>query len=80
MQPTQSNMHESSNNLLALLGTMPDYVNTINTLFSPRTDDLFGFTVHAIIGGTIMLAVKVLSYWIHDKIKHPRQRTKKSHE
>lgn len=71
-------MNGSTNNLLAFIGgfigAMTHYINNIQTLMSVRTSELFDFTIHSLIGGAIMLAVKVLGDWLLHKIKRKKNK------
>lgn len=75
-------MNGHNNHLLAFIGgfigAMTHYVNNINILLNLKTDELVDFTIHSLIGGTIMLAVKVLGDWIVFKIKSPNQKDGKN--
>lgn len=69
-------MNGNSTNLLAFIGgfigAMTHYINSINILLNLRMDELLDFTIHSLIGGAIMVAVKVLGDWIMHKIKNPK--------
>jgi hypothetical protein len=71
-------MNSNSNHLLAFIGgfigAMTHYVNSINILLNLKIDELFDFTIHSLIGGAIMLAVKVLGDWCIHKIKNPAKK------
>lgn len=71
-------MNGSSNNLLAFIGgfigAMTHYITNIQALLNIRTSELFDFTIHSLIGGAIMLAVKVLGDWLLHKIKSKRNK------
>lgn len=71
-------MNGSSNNLLAFIGgfvgAMTHYINSINVLLNLKIDELFDFTIHSLIGGAIMVAVKVLGDWIVHLIKNPKEK------
>lgn len=69
-------MNGNSNNLLAFtggfIGAMTHYITNLQILLNLKLDELIDFTVHSLIGGAIMLAVKVLGDWIMHKIKNPK--------
>lgn len=73
-------MNGNGNNLLAFIGgfigAMTHYINNVQILLNIRMNELFDFTVHSLIGGAIMLAVKVLGDWILHKLKNPKQKSK----
>jgi hypothetical protein len=77
-QPNQTTMNGNGNNLLAFIGgfigAMTHYIYNLTILFDLKMNELFDFTVHSLIGGAIMLAVKVAGEWILIKIKIPRKR------
>ena len=77
-------MNGHGNNLLAFLGgfigAMTHYINSITILLNLKWDELVDFTVHSLIGGAIMLAVKVLGDWILFKIKTPKDKQTTDHE
>lgn len=77
-------MNESHNNLLAFIGgfigAMTHYIGSIQTLLNLRVDELLDFTIHSLIGGAIMVAVKVLGDWILYKIKTPKQKQGQDNE
>lgn len=77
-------MNGNSNHLLAFIGgfigAMTHYVNSITILLNLKWDELGDFTIHSLIGGSIMLAVKVLGDWILYKIKSPKQKQNKNNE
>ena len=45
-----------------------------------KIDELFDFTIHSVIGGAIMVAVKVLGDWILHKIKNPKVKDSKDNK
>ena len=55
------------------MGAMTHYITNIKIMLNIKMDELLDFTVHSLIGGTIMLAVKVLGEWILYKIKKVKQ-------
>ena len=77
-------MNGHSNNLLAFIGgfigAMTHYVNSVQILINLKLDELFDFTIHSLIGGAIMVAVKVLGDWIMHKIKNPKQNNSKENK
>ncbi len=56
------------------IGAMTHYINSTNILLNLKIDELFDFTVHSLIGGAIMVAVKVLGDWILHLIKNPKSK------
>ena len=74
----RNTMNGSSNHLLAFIGgfigAMTHYVNSLHILLNLKIDELFDFTIHSLIGGAIMVAVKVLGDWILHRIKNPKQK------
>lgn len=79
-----STMNENSNNLLAFIGgfigAMTHYITSIRVLLNVRIEELFDFTIHSLIGGAIMVAVKVLGDWILLKISTPKKEETKENE
>ncbi len=82
MQSQQNNW--SGNNLLAFVGgfvgAMTHYITSIQTLLNLKVNELLDFTIHSLIGGAIMVAVKVLGDWILYKIKTPKHKQDKQDE
>ncbi|MFY9310074.1 MAG: hypothetical protein WAQ28_13595 [Bacteroidia bacterium] len=70
----------NSNNLLAFIGgfigTMTHYIYNIHILLNLKIDELFDFTIHSLIGGAIMVAVKVLGDWMIHIIKKDNNENK----
>lgn len=77
-------MNGNGNNLLAFIGgfigAMTHYINSINILLNLKIDELLDFTIHSLIGGAIMVAVKVLGDWIMHKIKNPNPKNTKDNK
>lgn len=84
MLTAQRNISGNGSNLLAFIGgfigAMTHYVNNIKILLSLNGDELLDFSIHSLIGGAVMLTVKVLGDWILHKIKTPKQNEKKENE
>ena len=76
----QTTMNGNGNNLLAFiggfLGAMSHYIHNLTILFDLKLNELFDFTVHSLIGGTIMLAFKIAGEWILIRIKISQTRNK----
>lgn len=74
-------MNSNSNTLLAFIGgfigAMTHYVNNITILLNLQLDELFDFTIHSVIGGAIMVGVKVFGEWCVHKIKNPAKKDNK---
>jgi hypothetical protein len=73
-------MDGNSNNLLAFIGgfigAMTHYIYNIHILLNLKIDELFDFTIHSLIGGAIMVAVKVLGDWMIHIIKKDNNENK----
>ena len=74
----------NGNNLIAFIGgfigAMTYYIGSIQTLLAIKEDDLLDFTIHSMIGGAIMVAVKVLGEWILYKLKTPKQKQQEKND
>lgn len=55
------------------LGAMTHYINSLTVLLQINIRELIDFTIHSLIGGVIMLGVKVTSDWLLHKIKRGKK-------